>query len=243
MSAQRHFPNNGIFTFPIKDPVAGKMKRQTNIKGGANLLKNKRDRYRFLSILRRNLEQLLAMGFDPYSDNNLLITKIKGEPVESMEGHHPKNIDSTSDIHKDLSAKESKKQQIKTTLVERTKENEGMEIYKALELGLNIKKNTLSPNSYPKYKSHITRFQNWLQEKHKEMVGINAIDKKIVITYLILIIQTSSAKPRTKGNSTQCPAKPNCLSPYQHSALALPVQTVQFTQQSLKEIWKGSIVF
>jgi hypothetical protein len=31
--------------------------------------------------------------------------------------------------------------------------------------------------------------------------------------------------------------------PHQHPALALPVQTVHSTQQSLKAIWQGSLVF
>ena len=51
--------------FKYKDPSTNKLKRQNNIKAGANRLKTKEERYKFLSDIRDNLELLLKMGFNP----------------------------------------------------------------------------------------------------------------------------------------------------------------------------------
>jgi hypothetical protein len=55
--------------FSFRDPETGKMKRQTNIKGDANRLKTKRDRFKLLQVYQRNLSLMLQNGFNPYEYN------------------------------------------------------------------------------------------------------------------------------------------------------------------------------
>ncbi|MDC6388781.1 site-specific integrase [Maribacter sp. PR1] len=180
--------------YSFRNPETGKMIRQGQIKGGANKFKTKKERYQFLAILRNNLHQLLAMGFNPYSDNSELIHKIEGEPNHKKEHSETKKRKPKSERAKSIISKNSKPK------IQKPVDN-GMEIHKAMEFGLQIKKNTLSANSYPKFKNHITRFQKWLRSERPDLKGIREIDKKIIVAYLNSMLSTSSSRNRNNGRT------------------------------------------
>ncbi len=58
--------------FSFRDPETGILKRQTNIKAGANSYKEMKKRIAHLRTIQRNLFLLLEAGFDPYGDNTEL---------------------------------------------------------------------------------------------------------------------------------------------------------------------------
>jgi len=65
--------------FSFRDPKTGKLKRQTNIKVGANNFKDMRKRIAHLRTLQRNLLLMLEAGFDPYGDNTELEMAFMGK--------------------------------------------------------------------------------------------------------------------------------------------------------------------
>lgn len=71
--------------FSFRDPLTGVLKRQPNIKGGANTFLTKRDRLSFLKVLQRNLSILLQVGFNPYVDNSELEARF----LENYNGEIP----------------------------------------------------------------------------------------------------------------------------------------------------------
>ena len=180
--------------YSFRDPTTGKMVRQGQIKGGANKFKNKKERYRFLAILRNNLHQLLAMGFDPYADNSELIAKIQGKPESS-------DVQKEMDEGKNMGKKTGPRKPKRTSVQKAKKEDSGMNIDEALEFGLEIKKHTLSANSFPKFRNHITKFQSWIGSEHPELMGIKSIDRKHIINYLNSMLSTSSARNRNNGRT------------------------------------------
>ncbi|WP_240042704.1 hypothetical protein [Maribacter aurantiacus] len=124
--------------YSFRSPETGKMVRQAQIKGGANNFATKKERYQFLAILRNNLHQLLAMGFNPYEDNSELVQKLEGE------SHQKKK-------HSKIKREKVETKQVKPSLPQnprKTKQkpvDKGMEIHEALEYGLKIKKIHLLP--------------------------------------------------------------------------------------------------
>jgi len=54
--------------YSYRSPETGKLIRQINIKGGANLYKDKRSRYHVLLQLKESLYYILSQGFNPYED-------------------------------------------------------------------------------------------------------------------------------------------------------------------------------
>ena len=64
---------NWFIYYSYRDSETGNLKRMPNIKGGANRLKTKSERWNYLKTLRDALEFLLEKGFNPYKDNNLAL--------------------------------------------------------------------------------------------------------------------------------------------------------------------------
>lgn len=189
---------NWYVYYSFRNPKTGKLTRQGQIKGGANKFKTKNERYRFLSVLRNNLYQLLAMGFDPYGDNSELIAKVQGDPSLKKSKNKKSEEEKTIKTHVIKPKKSSKKSHPNI----KQKENLGMDIDEAFEFGLEIKKNTLSANSFPKFKNHITKFQKWLHMEHPELKGVKSINRKLTITYLNSMLKTSSPRNRNNGRSS-----------------------------------------
>ncbi|TCK67255.1 phage integrase family protein [Winogradskyella wandonensis] len=155
--------------YSFRNPKTNKLKRQPNIKAGANRFKTKSERYRFLKVLQRNLSMLLQEGYSPYNDN--------------------KKIDELVDKkNKELTTKvviPSAKEENKTTIKE------------AFDLALELKKRVLAETSYPKFKSKVNRFRAWLIENDfKETDDVRRIKKKTVVDYLNSVLLVSSARNR-----------------------------------------------
>ncbi|RLD26990.1 MAG: hypothetical protein DRI75_10570 [Bacteroidetes bacterium] len=68
--------------YSFRDIKTGNLKRQPNIKAGANRYKNKSKRYQFLKILQKNLLLLLESGFNPYKDHLKLVESLLNTGIE-----------------------------------------------------------------------------------------------------------------------------------------------------------------
>jgi hypothetical protein len=126
----------------FRDPKTGKLKRQTNIKAGANLYKDKKSRYHILSKLKESLKYILSEGFNPYKDNSSLATFI--EQLLSDDEKKDKKIEKVVE---------------KPILIEKTEPNSPIySIEKAFNLALTIKSKVQSENSYANFKGRVSRF-------------------------------------------------------------------------------------
>ena len=74
--------------------------------------------------------------------------------------------------------------------------NEVMSVKEAFTFGLNIKKNMMSENSFIRFKSRINRFQIYLESRGFLNRFITSVDKSIVLDYLNMVLDTSSARNR-----------------------------------------------
>jgi hypothetical protein len=63
---------NWYVYYSFRNPTSGKLKRQVNIKAGANKFKTKKERFAFLKTMQLALLELLEYGFNPYEDNSAL---------------------------------------------------------------------------------------------------------------------------------------------------------------------------
>ena len=75
-------------------------------------------------------------------------------------------------------------------------DNEIKSVKEAFVFGLNIKKNMMVENSYIRYKSRIKRFELYLESKGFTNRFITSVDKSIVLDYLNMVLDTSSARNR-----------------------------------------------
>tara|TARA_R110002073_G_scaffold108336_3_gene243350 strand:- start:18759 stop:20042 length:1284 start_codon:yes stop_codon:yes gene_type:complete len=162
--------------YSFRDPETGKLKRQQNIKAGANRYKDKRSRFSYLKTLETNLLHLLELGFNPYKDNTALENKHFGDKSKNKENKINKKNNSIVSSVDSVSS---------VVLFE-----------KALEVGMLTKSKVLNENSYKKFKSRINRFNQWLKSKRLYATDINNINKAVVVEYLNEVLQTSSARNR-----------------------------------------------
>jgi integrase len=173
--------------FKYRNPTTNKLVRQTNIKAGANRLKTKEERYKFLSEVRDNLELLLKMGFDPYSDNTALEEKLSPSNIPTFEVTTPKPV-----------------VEIEKNIVDELLDSSNYTIEYAFEYVLNRKKNSLAESSYKVFKSRINSFLNWIKEKNEGALQkpITTLSKKMVISYLNEVLDKTSATSRnnTRGD-------------------------------------------
>ncbi|WP_417558804.1 tyrosine-type recombinase/integrase [Mesoflavibacter zeaxanthinifaciens] len=168
--------------YSFRNPKTGKLVRQTNIKGGANKFKDKRRRYYILKTLKSGLETVLAEGFNPYIDNMTLEEYLI---FKSSNKSKEKKVSKKDGVDKSTLKKE---------LV--------MSVTNAFELGLETKAKILNKNSYPKFKSRIHRFWEWLLSNEiKQKDCITRINKKIVIKYLNSVLQETSARNRNNSRT------------------------------------------
>jgi integrase len=170
--------------YSFRNPTTGKLVRQTSIKAGANLYKDKKSRYYILTQLKESLVYVLSQGFNPYENNTSLAEFI--EQLLSKEKIDNKKDISTSEI---LLAEE--KLEIKPPLYS---------IEQSFELALKTKAKVLTPTSYQNFSGRINRFNKWLVlEKFDLKNDISTISKKLVIQYLNTVLQATS--PRNRNNT------------------------------------------
>ncbi len=165
--------------YSFRHPKTQKLVRQPNIKAGANRHKTKKERFKFLQVLQRNLSLMLQRGFNPYEYN---------DEVESSFFGNDKITKTENVVKKEETTEKIKK--VETTIKD------------AFILGLSLKKKTLAESSYPKFKSKINQFQNWLiKNEFKLEDDINNISKKTVISYLNEVLLSSSARNRNNSRT------------------------------------------
>ena len=170
--------------YSFEDPDTGKLKRQQNIKAGANLLKTKKERCEFLDTMRESLSIFLNKGFNPYEAHG----KTDEEVLQEIFGiRYNTTTTSTTTFQSIPSSLQSKKiVSIKT----------------AFTLGLDTKKRVLSESSYPQFKSRVNQFNKWLkQNNYLEKDDILNINKKVVVEYLNSVLQNTSARTRNNART------------------------------------------
>lgn len=172
--------------YSFRNPKTGKLKRQTNIKAGVNLYKDKRSRLHILKQLKESLEYVLEKGYNPYQDNSSL-----AEFIENL-------------LSKEKAATAKQPNLIKTAVAPNTEKIKNdlplHSIEDAFELALSTKSKVLAGISYQNFKGRINRFQKWLlEEKYTLKDDILKINKKLVIRYLNTVLQSSS--PRNRNNT------------------------------------------
>lgn len=172
--------------YSFRNPSTGRLERQTNIKAGVNLYKDKKSRYHILKQLKKSLEYILNQGYNPYQDNTSLANFIE----KLLNNEEKTNIDNS-----DNGKTKPKNQQIT--------ENNLVKFYsieKAFELGLNIKSKVLNEISFKNFKGRINRFKKWLVKSNISLdTDISELNKKVVIQYLNDVLQISS--PRNRNNT------------------------------------------
>ncbi|WP_229796717.1 tyrosine-type recombinase/integrase [Algibacter mikhailovii] len=162
--------------YSYRDLKTLKLVRQAPIKGGANRYKTKRDRYKFLQVLQRNLSVMLQSGFNPYEYNSEIESSFFG------------NTKIKSTVREEVIAEKA--------------EEKGTTIEDAFILGLSIKKKVLAESSYPKFKSKVNQFKRWLvQQDIKLSDDIKIISKKTVINYLNNVLLSSSSRNRNNSRT------------------------------------------
>lgn len=177
---------NWYVYYSFRDPITGKLKRQTNIKAGVNLYKDKRSRIHILTQLKESLEYVLSKGFNPYEDNSSLAEFI--ENLLSPEKSEIKNTPTQEETPLHL----EKKTVQKTPILH--------PINTSFDLALDTKSKVLSGISYQNFKNRIERFKKWLNEEgHDLKEDISIINKKLVIQYLNTVLQATS--PRNRNNT------------------------------------------
>ncbi|PKG44352.1 integrase, partial [Psychroflexus sp. MES1-P1E] len=176
--------------YSFRHPKTGKLARQTNIKGGSNNFKTKRERYSFLRAMGEALSKLLELGFNPYKDNSDLEAKLFSDQEESTPEKQPKQ----------KSQPQPKPQPVSKSLSLEPKE-EVMGIDEAFKFGLSMKEHLMNKNSYVQYKSRIGLFEKWLLEEKLFDMPINSITKKTVNQYLNGIVQKTSARNRNNSRT------------------------------------------
>ena len=170
--------------YSFRNPATGKLERQTSIKAGANLYKDKKSRYHILKQLKESLVYILSKGFNPYEDNTSLAQFI--DQLLSKD-----KIDNNTFTGLETSSIENIKVKNKPPLYS---------IEQSFNLALTTKSKILNDVSYQNFKSRINRFTKWLVEKDLDLKkDISVINKRLVIQYLNTVLQSTS--PRNRNNT------------------------------------------
>lgn len=159
-----------------RHPTTHKLVKQTNIKAGANIFKDKASRFYILKQYQYALSVILQEGYNPYGENGNLKEYLRNRGIEK-----PK----TPQI------------EAKPTVVI---DPNFISIKEAFTTGLTLKEHVMSKSSFTKFKSRVLRFQKWLISKGiTPKKNITSITKKTVIQYLNDVLQNTS--PRSRNNT------------------------------------------
>jgi integrase len=175
--------------FLFRNPATGKLKRQPNIKAGANKYKTKRERYAFLKTMQQSLLELLEYGFNPYEDNTALEASIFSGNTE-MSNKVTKQPKQVKIKNEQQTIPENKQ------VANQKTEAPSLTIAETIAFGLSLKVNMMNKNSFVQYKSRIGAFEKWLKSKELYNNPITFITKKMVIEYLNSVLQRTSARNR-----------------------------------------------
>ena len=165
---------NWYIYYSFRDTETGKLKRMPNVKGGANRLKTKNERIKYLNTMRDALELLLEKGFIPYEDNDveLLLDNKKTGVAIDKKVNASKNAAIIS--QNDTIATNNEVVAITDSTVATTN---CLSIKDAFDFALKIKKNSIGETGYKNFELRIRKFKKSLDESQP----ITFITKKIII--------------------------------------------------------------
>jgi integrase len=158
--------------FSFREPTSGKLKRITPFYSNINKFKTKEERMSVLVTYRKVLLRLLKQGYNPFKDNSVLYQEL--------------NIKKSAPDQKELSSTNSKAK------IETPK----MTLEEAFGFGIKRKEKLLSATTKRGYENKIKNFQKWVKENHPEIKTIDALDKKIVMSFLNDVLDKTSARNR-----------------------------------------------
>lgn len=181
--------------FSYRNPSTGHLKRQKNIYGNSNTLKNKEDRLALLTRYRRRLLKLLNEGFNPYADNSELY---KTQLAKKDSGNTAK-----APSHKALVPQVKYPNAIDPKPKIESKEelesaNTDMTLREAFDFSLELKANEITSRSLKDYKYSTNAVIKWAQNNRPILKTINQFDKKAALDFLNFILKKSS--PRNRNN-------------------------------------------
>ncbi|WP_245935439.1 tyrosine-type recombinase/integrase [Winogradskyella arenosi] len=182
--------------YSYRDPQTQKLKRQPNIKAGANLLTTKKERLLILKQIKKALVFVLDRGYNPYADNkdlkdDLLILLERGDKLsfKSNEINHRE-----TKVDQGVVKEVTKEVHVNDVVIH--------SIQEAFDKAMSIKVQTLKANSYSRYKSRINQFRKWLKANNiKETQDIKVITKKVVVEYLNEVLIKTSARNRNNSRT------------------------------------------
>jgi integrase len=190
--------------YSFRFPETGKLKRQTPIKGQSNSYKNKKQRYKYLTVMRDALELLLKNGANPYTENdfgylnmvsnNVKPTKEATEVVEVSEAAVISEVAKVVEVVESLEAVKAKPKVVESKIVE-IPNVETTSIKVAFETVSKIKSSVMNKTSYSSYKLRINKFLNSLPDSS---LPITSLIKKDVNLFLNKILAETT--PRNRNN-------------------------------------------
>jgi integrase len=161
--------------FSYRDPVSGKLKRQTPIYSNANKFKTKEERLSVLVTYRKALLKLLKQGYSPYADNKEVLSNFK----ENKSQFSPVN------------------QQTNSTELYKAKEPV-MSFKEAFAFGLKQKEKLINDTTRRSFENRLKNFTKWVEENLPDITGIDEISKKVVSQFLSDVLERTS--PRNRNN-------------------------------------------
>ncbi|MBD0832828.1 tyrosine-type recombinase/integrase [Aestuariibaculum sediminum] len=188
LSLKRNFSAPKIYTanndlskrwyvyFSYRDPVSGRLKRQTPVYGEANKCKTKEDRMAILSVYRKVLLKLLKQGYSPYEDNKSLYMEVNTNKKAS--GNNAEKV-------------QEKVPDVKSVLVK-----ESILFEEAFAFGLKLKTKLINQTTKRSFENRLKNFSEWIKEFHPSVKGIHEVDKRLVIDFLNHMLEKTSARNR-----------------------------------------------
>ena len=208
--------------FSFRDPHTGKLKRQTAIYGNANTFKTKEERLAVLITYQKVLHNLLKQGYNPYKDNTSRYHELnnnqptqqpeqpRSQPEQpilkptlqpeqpTLQPEQPTLQPEQPSLQPEQPVLKPTLQPEQPTLKPKQPKNDlyGLKINDAFEFDLGLKTRTLRVSSLRSYKSHINRFNSWINKEYKELKYISEIEKKHVVEFLNHLLKTTSLRNR-----------------------------------------------
>jgi len=180
---------NWYIYYSFRDTKTGKLKRMPNVKGGANRIKTKNERMKYLSTMRDALEFLLEKGFNPYEDNNVeLLLDNKKDFIAIDKNTISTKNDAVLAVKDTIAANKETNALISSTVAT----TNCLSIKDAFDFALKIKKKSIGETGYKNFELRIRKFKKSLDESQP----ITFITKKIITEYLNSVLENSSARNR-----------------------------------------------
>jgi integrase len=179
---------NWYLYYSYRNPETGKLERQSNIKAGINNFKDYRSRVKILKQLKQALIILLEKGYSPFSKHEIHLEDLSNSNLDIKQKF--------TKVKKVGSKAYKPNSNDKDNSIE-PKNDIGFSFNDALVLVYTIKEKTLNSNSFPKFKSRISRFEKWCLDNSIDYDSdISHVTKKLIIRFLNEVLNRTSARNR-----------------------------------------------